>query len=92
VNELRVNELKMSNQDLNQKLLHNLPADWKHNVTVIKKTTDIIDRDLPDVIAEIEELEIDESTRNLGTPISVEPYKCGGQKAATNQAFMATSE
>jgi hypothetical protein len=58
VNELRSNDMKYSNEDLALKLLHNFPSDWKHNVTMIKRTTDLITKDLTDIMADIESLEI----------------------------------
>jgi hypothetical protein len=83
--------MKYNNEDLALKLLHNLPNEWKHNVTMIKRTTALITKDLTDIMADIEALEIDESTRNFGTSQPLEPYKFGGKKSATNAAFLAQS-
>ncbi|KAK1429900.1 hypothetical protein QVD17_12228 [Tagetes erecta] len=76
-------------QDLNDRLLCALPSSWKQTVTLLKHT-EKFPMDLDLLIAKIEEVEIDESSRNTDRTGSHAQYKYIVNPANTvENAFLA---
>ncbi|KAL8226124.1 hypothetical protein R6Q57_018681 [Mikania cordata] len=66
--------IKYDNHDLKKKLLHTFPEEWKNNVIVLENTKNIITMKVDELIAHIEAMAIDESTRN-NSKLKIDPYK-----------------
>ncbi|KAK1419547.1 hypothetical protein QVD17_28722 [Tagetes erecta] len=76
-------------QDINDRLLCALPSSWKQNVTLLKHT-EKFPMDLDLLIAKIEEVEIDEGSRNTDRTGSHAQYKYIVNPANTvENAFLA---
>ena len=74
VNELKTYQIKYDTYDMNKKLLHTLPESWKHNVGLIKNTKDITKVKIEDMIAKVEAMAMDESTRN-NSSLKIDQYR-----------------
>ena len=74
VNELKKYQIKYDTYDMNKKLFHTLPESWKHNVGLIKNTKDITKVKIEDMIAKVEAMAMDESTRN-NSSLKIDQYR-----------------
>ena len=74
MNELKTYQIKYDTYDMNKKLLHTLPESWKHNVGLIKNSKDITKVKIREMIAKVEAMAMDESTRN-NSSLKIDQYR-----------------